>query len=487
LSVRIDLTTSAESPGTGADALTDPSVRVWKPMRAARYRAIGLMLLGADVLCLAGSLLGPYMMAAPPSFGTYLLVLFAGVPVWWASFAAFGLYAPGRFSASDEYRRAVAACATGVILVAAASAWLGSSIPSAWLAPTWLTALGLELLARRGGRAFLSRWRSRGRVALPTLVLGTNDEARRLAQTLATPGSGFAPLGYLARARPFVSPDGFPVIGEMNDLREVVRNSGAECLFVASSAVSAQDVARAAEVARVEGAELRVSTVLPAVLGSRVAVSSDGAGSSLYLHFPRLARTQSVLKRGLDVGLGGLVLLLTLPLLIVVAAAIRFTSSGPVIFRQERMTKGMRSFIMYKFRTMAPPRAGGEVDEDGDRSAPFFKLREDPRLTRVGRILRKLSLDELPQLVNVIRGDMSLVGPRPLPVEQVLANEQLLLSRHEVRPGLTGWWQIHGRSTVDPREAVRLDRFYIENQSLTLDLYILWRTLGAVVSRRGAY
>ncbi len=122
-----------------------------------------------------------------------------------------------------------------------------------------------------------------------------------------------------------------------------------------------------------------------------------------------------------------------------------------------------------------------------DPSRPFFKLDDDPRITSVGRVLRKLSLDELPQLLNVLRGDMSLVGPRPLPADQVAANMELLSSRHEVPAGVTGWWQINGRSSVAFEEAVRMDLFYIENWSLSLDLYILIKTLGCVLARKGAH
>jgi lipopolysaccharide/colanic/teichoic acid biosynthesis glycosyltransferase len=122
-----------------------------------------------------------------------------------------------------------------------------------------------------------------------------------------------------------------------------------------------------------------------------------------------------------------------------------------------------------------------------DTSRPFFKMEADPRLTRVGKLIRRLSIDELPQLWNVIRGEMSVVGPRPLPANQVAANAELLSPRHEVPAGLTGWWQINGRSGVTAEEALRLDLFYIENWSLSLDLYILMKTFGEVALGRGAY
>jgi lipopolysaccharide/colanic/teichoic acid biosynthesis glycosyltransferase len=175
------------------------------------------------------------------------------------------------------------------------------------------------------------------------------------------------------------------------------------------------------------------------------------------------------------------VLLVSLPLWPVIALAIRLDSRGPAFFHQERVTKDGRIFRMHKFRTM---RTGGPAF---DTTRPFFKLESDPRLTRVGVFLRRFSLDELPQFWNVIAGEMSLVGPRPLPADQVAANHDLLGPRQAVPAGLTGWWQINGRSRVTPEEALRLDLFYIENWSPTLDLYILLKTFGAVVGRDGAY
>jgi lipopolysaccharide/colanic/teichoic acid biosynthesis glycosyltransferase len=137
---------------------------------------------------------------------------------------------------------------------------------------------------------------------------------------------------------------------------------------------------------------------------------------------------------------------------------------------------------MHKFRTMRQ-----DLPADADTTAPFFKVDQDPRITRVGHLLRKWSLDELPQLLNVVRGEMSLVGPRPLPTEQVAANLGLLGPRHEVPAGMTGWWQINGRSDVAPTQAGRLDAFYIENWSLTFDFYIILKTMSTVFERKGAY
>ena len=186
------------------------------------------------------------------------------------------------------------------------------------------------------------------------------------------------------------------------------------------------------------------------------------------------------MKRIIDLAVASVALLLSLPLWPVIALAIRLDSRGPVLFHQDRVTKDGRIFRMHKFRTMRP------ADPAFDTTRPFFKLDSDPRLTRVGALLRRLSLDELPQLWNVLRGEMSIVGPRPLPADQVAANSDVLTPRQAVPAGMTGWWQINGRSRVTADEALRLDLFYIENWSPTLDLYILFKTFGAVVKREGA-
>jgi lipopolysaccharide/colanic/teichoic acid biosynthesis glycosyltransferase len=221
---------------------------------------------------------------------------------------------------------------------------------------------------------------------------------------------------------------------------------------------------------------------LPQMLTSRLALLKVGPAIAVALRPVRLSGRQAFMKRLLDLVVALPILVLSLPLWAVSAVAIRMESRGPVFFNQDRVTKDGRVFRMHKFRTMRTNR-----DVSLDTSRPFFKLQSDPRLTRVGAFLRRFSLDELPQLWNVITGEMSLVGPRPLPADQVAANLELLRPRQAVPAGVTGWWQINGRSLVTPEEALRLDLFYIENWSPTLDLYILLKTFGAVTGRQGAY
>lgn len=196
-----------------------------------------------------------------------------------------------------------------------------------------------------------------------------------------------------------------------------------------------------------------------------------------------------VVKRGMDVGISLLGILFTLPLWIMIALFIKVDSKGPVIFRQVRVGKKGRPFILYKFRSMhvGAQEMKEKLKHLSEVEGPIFKIKDDPRVTRIGRFLRKSTLDELPQLLNVLKGDMSLVGPRPPLPEEVAVYTPLQKKRLEVTPGLTCLWQVSGRSEISFSEWVQLDLYYIQHQSLLLDIKILIRTLPAVLSRRGAY
>jgi exopolysaccharide biosynthesis polyprenyl glycosylphosphotransferase len=259
-------------------------------------------------------------------------------------------------------------------------------------------------------------------------------------------------------------------------------------MFCASRQISAAELTTITRAARDTGTEVRLSTGLPMMLTSPVSIQPIAGSMTVTLRGVRLSGVQYAVKRSFDLAATSMLLVVFSPLMAACAVAVRMSSPGPVLFRQERVTRGNRTFTMFKFRSMRVD-AEDELGDDGlDRSAPFFKVdAEDPRVTRTGRFLRSWSLDELPQLWNVVRGDMSLVGPRPLPAEQVAANPLLLEARHEVSAGVSGWWQIRGRSNQSAETAVALDLFYIENWSLALDMFILLKTAAAVLARRGAH
>jgi len=233
----------------------------------------------------------------------------------------------------------------------------------------------------------------------------------------------------------------------------------------------------------VAGAEVRLSASVPGTLPSRISLTNHGSATALSLRPVKLLGPSSVFKRALDIVASALAITILFVPALILMAMIRLSSPGPALFRQRRGTVGGRRFTIYKFRTMV------DIPDAGiDPTAPFYKAEDDPRITRLGAFLRRYSIDEFPQFLNVLKGDISLVGPRPLMAEQVdNLPPELVRRRGEVKAGITGWWQINGRSHVSPEEALRLDTFYIENWSFSLDLYILVKTLKTVLLRQGAY
>jgi exopolysaccharide biosynthesis polyprenyl glycosylphosphotransferase len=235
--------------------------------------------------------------------------------------------------------------------------------------------------------------------------------------------------------------------------------------------------------------DLAVAPSLFEVVTRRVTVESIDNVPILHVGQVRLERGRAAVKRALDV-IGSAVLLLVFwPVMLAAAIAIRVRDGGPVLYRQERVGREGEPFTVLKFRTMhnGAHEEISELAHLNEAEGHFFKLRDDPRVTRTGRFLRRWSIDEFPQLWNVLRGDMSLVGPRPPLPEEVEKYEPWHLRRLRVRPGVTGVWQVSGRSDVPFDEAVRMDVFYIENWSLGYDLYLLAKTVKAVVSLRGAW
>jgi exopolysaccharide biosynthesis polyprenyl glycosylphosphotransferase len=453
---------------------------------ARRYRSIGLGLAVSDVAAICLALIVAYWVryGVRPLPGRELLLVAAAPVVWVLVFQGFGLYSLLHLPPAEEFRRTIGATGVGLVLLVMVSFWSKASFSRIWVALIWLMAVFLELLARRAWRLYLHRRRLDGRLALRTLIIGSTGEAVQLAKALGASGSGFRPLGYVGPGGHAPAENGLPVLGGIGQLRELINEQAVDCLFVASTLVPPETVEVVTRAARQQRVHVLVSSNVSQVLSSRLSSHQIGTVVALALRPVRLTGTQAVAKRAFDVMAATILLLITLPVSLAAAIAIRLTSPGPVFFHQKRVTRGGRTFNMHKFRTMT---VGAPDATDLDTSTPFFKVDQDPRITPIGHRLRKWSLDELPQLWNVICGEMSLVGPRPLPAEQVATNLELLGPRHEVPAGMTGWWQINGRSDVVPEEAVRLDTFYIENWSLTFDLYILLKTLSTVLERKGAY
>ncbi len=406
-----------------------------------------------------------------------------------AVFSAFRLYSVQRLTAAEEFRRLLLAVTMVITTAVTFSFWSGSVFSRLWIALSWMVAMMAVLIARWSWRKVIGRAREQGRLALRTLIVGANAEAGRVVTEMRQRGLGFIPLGYVcadAWGRPSTD---IPMLGHIDDLQLLIAGHDADCIFVASSAIRPEHMAQVSKAARRTGIEVRVTANVQEVLSTRVAAHPLGGLMAFALKPVRLSGFQALAKRSFDLGLTVVGAIVLLPVLAVVAMAVKLTSKGPVFFRQERVGYHGRPFKIMKFRTMvadAEDRLGDLLDLN-EATGPLFKMRDDPRVTGVGRVLRKLSLDELPQLFNVIRGDMSLVGPRPPLPREVARYEDWMMARLEVRPGITGLWQVSGRSELPFEDYVRLDLFYIENWSLAYDLFILAKTLPTLATTRGAH
>jgi exopolysaccharide biosynthesis polyprenyl glycosylphosphotransferase len=399
------------------------------------------------------------------------------------------LYRVHQYSTAEEVRRTIVSVSLIISAVVMVSFWSNASFSRLWMLLSWGLGLLFALSSRRLWHWRVRRLRLRGELTFRTLIVGANLEAEQLAATMETKELGFMPVGFVAGSMDDVRLDDRRVLGPVDRIRELIRETKADCLFVASSAVTAEDVVQIMKARRLEDVEVRFTANLPTVLSSRLAPQTIGGVMTLSVNVLQLTRFQAAAKRACDVLVAGLGLLLLAPLLIAVALAIKLSSRGPVVFRQERIGLRSRPFTLLKFRTMV---AGADqllesLREQNEADGPLFKLRHDPRVTRVGRFLRRYSIDELPQLVNVLKGQMSLVGPRPPLASEVALYEEWQLDRLEVRPGITGLWQVSGRSELSFEDYVRLDLFYVENWSIAYDLFILSKTIPLLVSARGAY
>jgi exopolysaccharide biosynthesis polyprenyl glycosylphosphotransferase len=406
-------------------------------------------------------------------------------------FASFRLYSLTQLSPAEEFRRLITAVTVTVGVLIVVAFWSGEGRSRLLVGLTWVIGLASVMISRRIWHVFLGRARAKGTLVYRTLVVGANAEAESLVDLMNRRGQlGYRVVGCIttngtvAAERSRVT-----VLGSVDDLQDVIRRSSADCIFVASSAVVPSEMEKITRAIRLEGVEVRISANISNILSTRLSVQEMAGVMALSLQPVRLTRFQTFAKRTLDTVLSVVAMLVSLPVWLLVALAIKLESRGPVLYKQERVGKSGHRFVMLKFRTMVRD-ADSRLEEIGainEATGPLFKVRRDPRITRVGKHLRKWSLDELPQLVNVLRGDMSLVGPRPPLPREVELYEDWHMDRLSVRPGITGLWQVKGRSEIPFDEYVRMDLFYIENWSVAYDLFILAKTIPAVLSRKGAY
>jgi exopolysaccharide biosynthesis polyprenyl glycosylphosphotransferase len=320
------------------------------------------------------------------------------------------------------------------------------------------------------------------------VLVGKGENVARLRRTLGVGRSGID-YQFLGAVAPDEEGVGLPVIGSPDALGRVLDRQPVDELIVTDSDFEERELLDMVEEAHRRGVKVRIAPKTTELLTQR-GDYVPGQGVPLFeLRPPAFAGAQWVTKRAFDISVSALVVVLGLPLWLAIAAAVKLTSRGPVLYRDRRVGVGEREFPMQKFRTMYADAAARQdaLEASNEAHGPLFKIRNDPRVTPVGRVLRKYSLDEVPQVLNVLRGEMSLVGPRPLPVRDFVQLEPWHRKRYLVLPGMTGLWQVSGRIDLSFDDLVRLDFYYLENWSIWLDITILAKTIPAVLQRRGAY
>jgi exopolysaccharide biosynthesis polyprenyl glycosylphosphotransferase len=392
-----------------------------------------------------------------------------------------------------DYQRVIRAAAMLAGSVAVVCYLSGEVLGRTFVALVIPSGALIMLLARLGLRRMLHRRRRNDLWCSTILAVGTSESVRHLAElTQRVPEAGLRVVGVCvedAAAGDEVA-RGVPVVGGVAEAALLAEKLDVDVVAVAGSGLGPRRIRELGWQLEGTRRSLVMAPGLTEVAGPRVHVSPVHGLPLMWVDQPQFTGGTRVVKRAVDVIVSGAALIACFPLLLLTALAVKLTSPGPVVYRSTRNGKGGRPFTVFKFRSMyqGADRVRDdllELSHHGD--SVLFKIRQDPRVTPVGRFLRKWSLDELPQLVNILTGSMSLVGPRPPLPHEVERYESDAHRRLLVKPGLTGLWQVSGRSDLSWEESVRLDLYYVENWTLAFDFAIIARTVLAVLQRRGAY
>ncbi len=419
------------------------------------------------------------------------------VPLWLAFLWMEGLYGARGAAQSPGYLGRVGRAVVfgGIALVLGTYALDLPGLSRGWLVTYVAVAFVSVVIARGIVDLIVTSRHLRGKWLRPTLVVGSNPEGADIVRVLqANPASGLVPIGCLASSvaekldLQYCEGE-VPCLGAAREILDVLERHPVDTVIIASSAFDHEVLARIVAELRTLDIEVNVSSGLFEVMTSRVLVS-EVAGVPLVTNPGHLAHADPARHEAPVRHRGFGTRATRRPACVALCAAlVKLTSSGPLFYSQERIGRDGRAFRMFKFRTMyvdADARLEA-LRAENEASGPIFKMRNDPRVTSVGRWLRKFSIDEVPQFLNVLKGDMSVVGPRPPLPNETREYEDRHWRRLEVTPGMTGLWQVSGRSALTFEEMVRLDLFYIENWSVGLDLAIILRTVPAVLFARGAY
>jgi exopolysaccharide biosynthesis polyprenyl glycosylphosphotransferase len=494
----------------GVESAAGPGVTIPTNQRFAVWSLQYLLVLGA-----ADALIGGIAFAVPASISDTLyfyqavpLICVVGLLFWPLFIALSRGYRRARINVGTSEFRAV--LLGGTVLITALALPAGflpfpnegldrSQLPGFPLLLLKVAVVAapiavlLSLTARLFARKFLHRLQKNGRSTRQVIVAGSPAAAQQLTDRIQRePHSGIKVVGYCLPSEelPNAVAGGIPVLGSLHQVAEVAREVGCDAVAVTSDDATRYNYLRQlAWSLEGAGVEVLVDPGIEEVAGPRLHIRPGTGFSLVEIQRPKFTGWQRLIKRIGEIVLTSVGLIAAAPVMLGIAAAVKLQDRGPVIFRQARVGRGGELFTMLKFRSMAVDAEARKVDlvALNEGHGALFKLRDDPRITRLGKFLRDFSLDELPQLFNVLRGSMSLVGPRPHLAHEVAQMPLEANRRSLVSPGLTGLWQVSGRSDLQEQDAIKLDLRYVENWSLALDLQILWKTASAVLARRGAH
>ncbi|MDH2442712.1 sugar transferase [Amnibacterium sp. CER49] len=487
---------SASAPSLRSRAVA-VAPRRWSVRYARRLLVTDVLVVAAALAACQLAWLGPSPAPVPlrndgeTSWLTYpQLSLLVGV-VWLALLAILDSRDEREIgNGATEYRRVLRAGFAAFAVTVVASFFLGLDLSRGWVLAVFPIGSSAVLASRWTWRKWLHARRAAGELAHRVVLIGSTATVLQTARDLARqPAHGYRVVGVALTDGPDSGEvGGLPVVGPVDEVPGALRSLGADTVVATSSdhlpPERIRDLAWQLEPRR---HELVLAPSLTDVGGSRIHLRPVAGLPLIHVETPHYSGLGRYAKRAFDISASALALVILAPLLTVVSVLIASDSPGGVFYRQTRIGRNGEPFSILKFRSMSADADARRAELVAGRGKGLFKMADDPRVTRIGQVLRRYSIDELPQLLNVLRGEMSLVGPRPALPEEVSDYDRRELRRLAVTPGLSGLWQVSGRSNLAWEDGIRLDLYYVENWSMTQDLSILWRTAKAVLTSDGAY
>jgi exopolysaccharide biosynthesis polyprenyl glycosylphosphotransferase len=466
-----------------------------------RLLVAGLLLTDASVIALSFALSYAvrFWLSLPffdsgdirPWFYSFIVVML--VPAYLALFQIYGLYdRTNLLGGTTEYARVFNAVTTGVLLVVFINFLQPDFVVArAWLLLAWALMVVLGISNRFLMRRMIYWQRQNDHFVDRTLIVGANPEGLAVAEQLGLARtSGARIIGFIDDYLPvgFEPLVGVPVLGSSTTFSALVESESIDTVVIANTAITRERLLGIyGALETLQEVEVRMASGLFELLTTSVRVREEGNVPLVVLNKTRITGIHLLCKTLLDYTLTAAALLCLMPVFVALAIMIKRDSTGPVFYRRRVVGQGKREFDAFKFRTMRiegnrllTPEQQQELEEQG-------KLKDDPRVTKAGTLLRRYSLDELPQLINVLRGEMSLIGPRMITMPELVKFGKWQHNLATVKPGLTGLWQVSGRSDLSYEDRVRLDMHYIRNHSIWLDIQILFQTIPALLTGRGAY